>query len=78
MVNWTGMTVAGLMAIAWLVAAAPIGAQQAGEAFRDRNADGSECAACPEMVVVPAGSFTMGSPDTEQESGTTTKARSTW
>ena len=24
-----------------------------------------ECAACPEMVVVPAGSFTMGSPATE-------------
>ena len=29
-------------------------------AFRD-------CAKCPEMVVVPAGSFTMGSPDTETD-----------
>ena len=66
MVNWTGLTVAGLVAIAWLAAAAPMGAQQTGETFRDRNADGSECAVCPEMVVVPAGSFTMGSPDTEQ------------
>ena len=25
-----------------------------------------ECAQCPEMVVVPAGSVTMGSPDSEQ------------
>ncbi len=25
-----------------------------------------ECNACPEMIVVPAGSFTMGSPDSEQ------------
>jgi formylglycine-generating enzyme required for sulfatase activity/serine/threonine protein kinase len=30
------------------------------ETFRD-------CSACPEMVVVPAGSFTMGSPETEPE-----------
>ena len=66
MVNWIGLTVAGLVVIAWLAAAAPMGAQQTGETFRDRNADGSECALCPEMVVVPAGSFTMGSPDTEQ------------
>lgn len=26
-----------------------------------------ECDACPEMVVVPAGAFTMGSPDTEKD-----------
>jgi formylglycine-generating enzyme required for sulfatase activity len=26
-----------------------------------------ECTACPEMVVIPAGEFTMGSPDTELE-----------
>ena len=30
------------------------------ESFKD-------CASCPEMVVVPAGSFTMGSPDSEPE-----------
>ena len=34
-----------------------------------------ECDACPEMVVVPAGSFTMGSPASEKER-TLTKARS--
>jgi formylglycine-generating enzyme required for sulfatase activity len=32
---------------------------QAPEIFRD-------CAACPEMVVIPAGSFLMGSPDSER------------
>ena len=30
-----------------------------GSSFRD-------CPACPEMIVVPAGSFTMGSPDSEE------------
>jgi formylglycine-generating enzyme required for sulfatase activity len=33
----------------------------AGESFKD-------CPECPEMVVVPAGSFTMGSPESEPES----------
>jgi formylglycine-generating enzyme required for sulfatase activity len=28
--------------------------------FRDRLSDGGTCAECPEMVVVPAGRFTMG------------------
>ena len=32
---------------------------KAGERFRD-------CAACPEMVVIPAGSFLMGSPESEE------------
>jgi formylglycine-generating enzyme required for sulfatase activity len=32
----------------------------AGEAFRD-------CPVCPQMVVVPAGSFLMGSPETESD-----------
>ena len=35
------------------------GGPRAGEAFRD-------CAECPEMVVVPAGSFIMGSPASER------------
>lgn len=39
--------------------AAPFGAQQVGEVFRD-------CDECPEMVVVPAGRFMMGSPETEE------------
>jgi formylglycine-generating enzyme required for sulfatase activity len=38
-----------------------------GESFRDRQADGRPCPECPEMVVVPAGSFTMGSPESEAE-----------
>jgi len=32
-----------------------------GAVFRDRQSDGTPCAACPELVVVPAGSFQMGS-----------------
>ena len=35
------------------------GAPEIGEKFRD-------CAGCPEMVVVPAGSFDMGSPSWEE------------
>jgi formylglycine-generating enzyme required for sulfatase activity len=37
-----------------------------GQSFRDTLANGQPCPMCPEMVVVPAGSFTMGSPSTEQ------------
>jgi formylglycine-generating enzyme required for sulfatase activity len=36
-----------------------------GKPFRDKLADGQPCPMCPEMVVVPAGSFTMGSPESE-------------
>jgi formylglycine-generating enzyme required for sulfatase activity len=36
-----------------------------GQSFRDRLADGQPCAMCPEMVVAPAGKFTMGSPPSE-------------
>ena len=34
--------------------------------FTDTLADGSPCGFCPEMVVSPAGTFTMGSPPEEQ------------
>jgi formylglycine-generating enzyme required for sulfatase activity len=37
-----------------------------GASFRDRTKDGQPCPQCPEMVVVPAGSFTMGSPPGEE------------
>jgi hypothetical protein len=37
-----------------LSGAAPLTAPKTGESFKD-------CAGCPEMVVVPAGKFTMGS-----------------
>jgi len=33
---------------------------------RGMAAEAEGCAQCPEMVVVPAGSFTMGSPDSEE------------
>ena len=38
-----------------------------GQSFRDRLADGQPCPLCREMVVAPAGTFTMGSPATEKE-----------
>jgi formylglycine-generating enzyme required for sulfatase activity/serine/threonine protein kinase len=40
---------------------------QAGAVFRDLQANGSACGDCPEMVVIPAGSFTMGSPESEPQ-----------
>ena len=40
--------------------AGAVGAQPAGTTFQD-------CPECPEMVVVPAGSFMMGSPESEEE-----------
>jgi formylglycine-generating enzyme required for sulfatase activity len=36
-----------------------------GQSFRDHLADGQPCPLCPEMLVAPAGAFTMGSPVTE-------------
>jgi hypothetical protein len=36
-----------------------------GQSFRDRLANGQPCPMCPEMVVAPAGTFTMGSPPSE-------------
>ena len=38
-----------------------------GKAFQDRLADGKLCPMCPEMVVVPAGTFMMGSPPSEPD-----------
>ena len=47
----------------------PIGALPpgSGKSARDQLTDGSPCPFCPEIVVVPAGSFTMGSPANEPE-----------
>ena len=38
-----------------------------GRSFRDRLANGQPCPTCPEMVVVPNGKLTMGSPESEPE-----------
>jgi formylglycine-generating enzyme required for sulfatase activity len=34
--------------------------------FRDRRADGADCPECPELAVIPAGSFTLGVSDEEE------------
>jgi formylglycine-generating enzyme required for sulfatase activity len=40
-----------------------------GQTFRDYLANGQLCTICPEMVVVPAGTFVMGSPESEEGRG---------
>jgi formylglycine-generating enzyme required for sulfatase activity len=40
-----------------------------GKTFRDSLADGKPCPTCPEMVVAPAGTFTMGSSPSDPERG---------
>ena len=49
-----------MLAVALAVLPIPLAAQAVGEVFRD-------CDVCPEMVVVPPGSFMMGSPDSEED-----------
>ena len=59
----TARVVVTCMSVLWTLGFAMpserAGAQRVGEVFRD-------CDVCPEMVMVPAGSFMMGSPDTEE------------
>ena len=38
-----------------------------GQSFRDRVANGQPCSMCPELLVVPSGSITLGSPSSEAE-----------
>ena len=40
-----------------------------GRTFRDLLTDGQPCAACPDMVVVPGGTFMMGSPLSDEARG---------
>ena len=56
--RFAGMAV--VLAAATVVLPAAVEAQTPGDTFRD-------CGECPEMVVVPSGSFMMGSPETEGE-----------
>jgi formylglycine-generating enzyme required for sulfatase activity len=53
------MVVAALGLAAEMATSACAPEQRAGETFQD-------CATCPEMVVIPPGSFIMGSPETEK------------
>ena len=41
------------------------GAESAAQTFRDKLANAEPCPMCPELVVVPAGRFTLGSPPDE-------------
>ena len=55
-----GSVLAAAVVFGVLTAGAPARSQAVGESFRD-------CAACPEMVVVPIGDFLMGSDTREEE-----------
>jgi len=58
-VHVTAMLLIGIVTLAAAAATVSTRAQRkAGESFRD-------CADCPEMVVIPAGTFLMGAPDDE-------------
>ena len=41
--------------------------REPGDVFRDKRRDGSDCRECPEMVVVSAGAFRMGSPEDDRD-----------
>ena len=80
-IRYLAVTCCALLAIGWLAYClldiyqarqgdAPLSATAgSGRSFRDRHANGWRCASCPEMVVIPAGSFTMGSPESEPDRG---------
>jgi formylglycine-generating enzyme required for sulfatase activity len=69
---WTGRAAAVMIGLALLIFADPAPSQRADApltAAEERNLKSGdsfrECPECPQMVVVPAGRFLMGSPDTE-------------
>jgi formylglycine-generating enzyme required for sulfatase activity len=60
-----------VVAVLFLVLLAPTGVSAAQKRAEGADASGAgrvfrDCPACPEMVVLPAGQFTMGSPATER------------
>ena len=60
--RWTACCTAVIFAVAATAFPTAVEAQNPGDTFRD-------CGECPEMVVVPPGSFNMGSPPSEGERG---------
>lgn len=65
-----GVIVAGVLAYFWLAHVRQAHVLQPGESFWDcAKTDEHYSKLCPEMVVVPAGKFMMGSPTTEQGRG---------
>src|SRR5262245_54618755 len=64
--NRTAIGLAVLVIVLLVAQMAQAEDKLAGESFRDRLSDGQPCPDCPEMVVIPAGSFIVGSPSDEE------------
>ena len=63
-VRWWLVALLVLSISGFAMSVRPVAAQEVGEVFKD-------CDICPEMVVVPPGTFLMGSPDSEERRWTT-------
>ena len=55
-----------MLALAVVVAAIP---SLAADSTREAGATFRDCEGCPEMIVIPAGSFVMGTPAAERTAG---------
>jgi formylglycine-generating enzyme required for sulfatase activity len=63
----TATSLRAFAALAWLVLASGIASAATEDAPRFKGPGNRDCAGCPELVIVPAGEFRMGSADGEAD-----------